>query len=46
MDENLPKYETSGKNGEINVPKISVLNTSNIIGRMFIMPPQEYGKKF
>ena len=40
MDENLPKDENSGKTGETKLPEIPVLNTSDIIGRTFIMLPQ------
>ena len=46
MDENLPKDKTSGRTGETNSPQMPVLNTSDIIGRTFLIPPQEYGQKF
>ena len=46
MDENLPKYKTSGKTRETNAPKIPALNISDIIGPTFLMPPQEYGENF
>ena len=46
MDENLPKDKTSGRTGETNSPQMPVLNTSDIIGRTFLIPPQEYGQNF
>ena len=46
MDENLPKDNNSGKTVETNAPKMSALNTSDIIGHTFIMPPQEDCPKF
>ena len=46
MDENLPKYETFGKTGDTNAPKMTILNTSDIICRKFLIPPQEYGQSY
>ena len=46
MDENLPKYKTSEKPEETDAPKIYVLDLSDIIGRTFLMKPQEYGQNF
>ena len=46
MNENLTKDKTTRKTGEANAPKNIVLNTSDIIGRTFLMPPQEYGQTY
>ena len=34
------------ENGYTNAPNMDVFNTYDIIGRKFIMSPQEYGQKF
>ena len=46
MDENLPKYKTSGKTGETNAPKIPVLNTYHIIGYTFLCHPKNMAKSY
>ena len=46
MDKTLPKDKTSGKPGETNAPKMTVLGSSGIIGCTFHMPSQEDGQKF
>ena len=46
MDENIPEDQIYGRTGDTTVPKIPVLNKSDIIGCTFIMPPQEDGQKF
>ena len=43
MDENLPKYKTSGKPGENSSPKIPVLDSSDIIGCTFLMMDKSSG---
>ena len=45
MDKNLPKGKTSGKPGETNAPKMHVLDSSDIICHIFLMPNQENGQK-
>ena len=45
-DERITKDENSGKPSETNAPKIPFLNTSDIIGRTFLRPPQEDGQNF
>ena len=42
----VPKDKTSIKTDDTNSPKIPVLNTLDIIGHIFLMPPQWYGQKF
>ena len=46
MAENLPKEKTSRKPGRTNAPKIPVLDSYDIIGHTFLMPPQYDGQSF
>ena len=46
MDENLPKDETSGKPRKTSAPKMPLLDSYAIIGRIFLTAPQEDDQHF
>ena len=46
MDKNLPEDKPYEKNGDTNAINITILNTSNIIGLIFLLAPQQNGQKF